>query len=278
MDRSDPAVQAVVSALKARLAGPGSGFVARTFVPFLLPAALPKSVAVVLASDRITGETAILELADVDRLSRLMRLFGGMADGLLLRGGPVAKERADGRRFAYRADKSGGFSPSAYVVIDNTLVMGTGIDALKQCTDGYRSADARDGPVSGLASRMAQSLGERDAMLYVDNSGGGMSRMVGAASEKYSFAAFPSIDAVSSISARIKLLPDTMTGSASFACSRPDMIESVLSDVKFLYGAVKRVARASGVNMSGEVSVDGSAVLFNFEIPGYIKLLEGDKE
>lgn len=278
LDRSDPAVQAIVSALKARLTGPGSGFSRRALVSLLLPAALPRTVTVVFAADGTAGEPAILIFADVGRLARIIGLFGGRVDGILLRGGPVAKDRLSGRRYAYIPGKSGGFSPSAYAMVDDTLVMGTNVEVLKDCLARSGGVEPPAVPAASLASRLAQSLGGRDVVLYVDNAGGGMSRLVAAASEKYAFAAFPTIDAVSSISARIELHPDAMSGSAAFECSKPEMIQGVESDVRFLYGAFKRVARASGANMTGDVSVSGGVVVFKFEIPDYIQMIEGDKE
>jgi hypothetical protein len=40
--------------------------------------------------------------------------------------------------------------------------------------------------------------------------------------------------------------------------------------VKFIYGALKRVARGSGMNVSGSVDARENAVIFDFELPDYL--------
>jgi hypothetical protein len=112
-----------------------------------------------------------------------------------------------------------------------------------------------------------------------------MTALIVEASEKFSFAAFPSIDAVSSIEGRVELHPEEIGGSAVFHCRRSGRLEEVKSDVKFLYGALRRIARAADLNMQGDVIIEGNSVRFEFRIPEYIGALfapttpeGGDKE
>ncbi len=271
LDRSDPGVQALVSALKAKLAGPGTGFARRTLVGMLLPAALPASVAVAFAEDPGAGEPTLLIFADMGRWGRVLRLFGGRLDGMLLKDGPVVKYSAAGRRVAYVAGKSGGLRPSAYAVAGGMLIMAGGIDALDACLEAGVQA-------SGLSADLRSALAGKAAVLRVDNAGGGMTRMVNAASEKYAFAAFPSMDAVTAISGEIRLLPRSAAGKLTFDCPAGARIPDVESDVRFISGAVKRVARAAGAGMEAEVSTAPAAVTFSFDISDYLKIVEGEKE
>ena len=107
-----------------------------------------------------------------------------------------------------------------------------------------------------LRALLVRSLGGRDAALYVDNTRGGMTALVERVSGNYSFAAFPSMQAVSSIEGRAAFGPDELEGSLVFRCRKAAGTGEVASDVKFLYGAMRRVANAAGMNMRGKVQTD----------------------
>ncbi len=276
VDLSDPAMAAAVSRVKDRLAGPANGL-KRSLVGFLLPMAVPRNVTVVLASDARARETEILILAGMGRIARLLRFWSDPLDKALFRGAPVKREWLNGRRFVSKpeggVEPRGGFTPSAHAVVGDTLVAGTSLYAVMQCADRYDSGWFPGQSETDLASFLARSSEEKDVILYVDNGGGGMSRLVQAASRKYSFAAFPSVDAVLSIQGRIKVLPEKISGSLRFVSAQPDRLEEIQGDVKFIYGALKRVARGSGMNMSGSVAARENAVIFDFELPDYMGIL-----
>jgi hypothetical protein len=276
IDKSDPAVAGIVDAFKKRLAGHGQGALRKLLINLALPAALPESVMVILASMPDAPQSEILVVARVGKLSRLLRLFGGTVNKALLRGGPVSTERVNGHRFSYRSDAKGGFSPSAYTLIDDTLVMGTGVAAVKECYENYRDGGLRDEESVGFVSLLEHALEQKDVVLYVGNFGDGMTRLVNEASDKYSFAAFPTMDSVAGITGTIRLFPGKISGSALFVTKWNGAMEGVHSDVKFLYGAFKRVAKASGIDMSGEVADSASDVLFEFELKDYLRALSGD--
>ncbi len=272
VDLSDPAVAAAVSRVKDRLAGRGNGL-KRSLVGFLLPAAVPRNVTVVLASDARAKETEILVLAGMGRIARLLRFWSDPLDKALFRGAPMKREWLNGRRFVSKPRD--GFAPSAHAVIGDTLVAGTSLYAVMQCADRYDSGWLPGGSETDLTALLDRSLEEKDAILYIDNGGGGMSRLVQEASRKYSFAAFPSIDAVLSIQGRIQIRPEKISGSLRFVSAQPDRLEEIQGDVKFIYGALKRVARGSGMNVSGSVAARENAVIFDFELPDYMGVLSG---
>jgi hypothetical protein len=192
------------------------------------------------------------------------------------------------RRFRAEAGSDPGEStkgPSPYAVVGNTVVIGNSLRAVKESFDSYRGGRSLDAAGLRLNGLLVQSLEGRDAVLHVDNGGGEMTALITEASEKYSFAAFPSIDAVSSIEGRVELRPEELGGSAVFRCGRPGRLEEVKSDVKFLYGALRRIARAADLDMQGDVVAEGNTVRFDFQIPEYMGALfapstpaEGDNE
>ncbi len=269
VDRSDPAVGEIVARTRERLGGPPHGVVRRALVNALLPAALPDSFTAVLSLDAKTGTPQVVLCAGMGRMARLLRLFSRPVDRALLRGGALARVRVNGHRFIVRRGNSAGLRPSAYTFVGTTLVAGTSLEAVRESYDDCRTGGPRAAGAD-LAARLSRSLQGRDIVLYVDNRDGGMTRLVAGVSEKVSFAAFPTIDAVSTIDATISLLPERMHGTAVFSLTAPAKPDGVLSDVKFLFGALKRMARASGMRMGGEVTTRGNEVVFNFEIKDYL--------
>ncbi len=90
----------------------------------------------------------------------------------------------------------------------------------------------------------------------VDNSEGKLSAIIKSYEDKYAFAAFPSIDHLTSIDGNFNLLDEEMDSSITFYCSSPDRLMDVRSDDKFIYGAIRRNLKASVINMKGQVQVE----------------------
>lgn len=271
VDPESPAFEAILAR-----ASRGHGPVKNALARVLLPAALPDSILVVLSADGATGRPETLVLVRMGKIARVLKLFGRPLDRALFEGKTAARVRSGGHRFRADAKTLAGersLRPSAYTIVGDTIVAGTSLDALKESYECSRGGRRFDETGRWLSALLVQSLAEKDAVLHVDNTGGKMTALIAEASEKYSFAAFPSIDAVSSIEGRASLRPETVEGAVVFRCGEPRRLEEVVSDVRFLYGATRRVANAAGMNMRGEVLARGSSVRFEFSMPGYTEAL-----
>ena len=271
LDRYDPAVKEIVAALKVRL-GDKSGFFKRQALKLLLPAALPPSVSVAVAADPASRAASLVVYADLGRLSKLLRLGGSSVAGGLLRGkGPIVRELADGQAIWSRAPGKGPVSFCAYAILGGTLVLSTSRASILDACALYAGKGAPDAQRDALGEALVQATSMRGAYLYADNRGGSLSRLVNDATAKYSFAAFPSIDAVSSISGYIDFLEEAASGKFVFASSSKDQSEAIRSDVQFIYGAAKRIARSAGIRMQGETETTYGDVTFSFSLPGYME-------
>ncbi len=278
LDRDDPAIKGIVTALKGKL-GAAGGFFKRQALNIILPAALPPSVSVAAASDTGSGEASLVVYADMGRLSKVLRLGGSSVAGRLLRGqGPVVRELADGRAVWSRSPGKGPVSFSAYTIIGGTLVLGTGRSAVIDVCALYAGKGAPDARRDAWGVALARATSMRGAYLYADNREGALSRIVNGATAKYSFAAFPSIDAVSAISGSITLLETAVSGKLDFASSSKNRAEAISSDVLFIYGAVKRVARSAGIRMQGEIETKDGGLSFSFSLPGYMEALSASEK
>jgi hypothetical protein len=270
LDQESPAIAGIVAK-----AGSGHGTVKGALYRFLLPRVMPESIVVALAADADTGNSNILVFMSMGKIVRVLKVFGAPLNRALFHKRPAVEWRRWHRFRAEAGTISGERSlrPSAYAVIGNTVVIGNDIRAVREAFDCYRGGRRLDAGGLYLNALLVQSLEGRDAVLHVDNAAGNMTALIQEASEKYSFAAFPSIDAVTSIEGRVELQPDVIGGSAVFSCGKQDRLEEVRSDVKFLYGALRRVARAVDLDMQGDVATEGNTVHFEFKIPEYIGAL-----
>lgn len=283
LDQESPALAEIITK-----AGAGHGPVKNALFSLLIPRVLPDSVVGVIAADPDTGDSEILVFVSMGKLARALKIFGHPLNKALFDQGRPVRERTRGHLFRAEAGSHSGensLRPSAYTIVGDTIVIGTSLRAVKESYSCYRGGRRTDAGGLYLNALLIQSLLERDAVLYVDNAGGKMTALIEEASEKYSFAAFPSIDAVSAIEGRAELRPETLDGSAVFYCRGPGRLEEVKSDVKFLYGALRRVARAADMDMQGDVLIEGNAVRFEFRIPDYTGAFfapstpeEGEKE
>ncbi|MCK4805451.1 MAG: hypothetical protein KAT88_12865, partial [Spirochaetes bacterium] len=79
-----------------------------------------------------------------------------------------------------------------------------------------------------------------------------------------------SIDSVSAVIGNIGFFADEVKGEITFFCSNYDRLMDVRSDVKFIYGAMRRMFRASGINLKGDVRVEGNNIKFNFHITDFM--------
>jgi hypothetical protein len=273
MHRSDPAIRKVVGLVKDRLSS-GAGFFRKAAVSAALPGALPSSIEVVAGRAGPSGGDCLLVYADLGRSSKLLRLAGPAAAKAILRGAEkISSERRYGRRILY-GTVSGIRSPfAAYAIVGGTLVIGTSKEAVEDCCARFAAEPEAGSKRASWGAALDQAAALRGAYLYADNRDGALSRVVEAASSRFSFAAFPSIASVASVNGSIQLLEDEIKGTVAFAASAGAKSEDIASDVQFIYGAVKRVARSAGLRLQGEVAADAGGVGFAFSLPGYTEAL-----
>lgn len=307
IDQDSPGMSEILAGAGKRVESSDSWFGKKAAAKLVISSALPRSIVVILAADGSVpsggsspkgaapekgeiaagesqeGESIVL-IAGMGKAVRLMKLSARPLGRALFEGTQAVKRRIDGRRFWVAGQGREESRFSAFTFVGNNLVIGSSLPVL---VDSYRSfaGGALPDTQRRLAALLFQALQQKDARLYADNGKGGLSDLFHTAEEKYAFAAFPSIDAVNTIEGSIRVLPDGMSGGAVFYCRGTEKLEDVKSDVKFIYGALRRKLRASDLDMKGEIAVEGKSVRFDFTIPGFAQALfartpseQGEKE
>ena len=112
-----------------------------------------------------------------------------------------------------------------------------------------------------------------EGYFFMDNGDNGLSTMIQVVEDKFTFAAFPSINAVEHIKGFIQLDPGELTGTVAFAVRDTTQIDVIASDVKFFYQALRRLFKPQGLRLKGEIEIKKDTVLFNFNIKDFLDKL-----
>jgi hypothetical protein len=277
LNQSNTGLSEIMAKAKDEVLNTEMGFAKKTLFKIAFPSVIPKSLVGVLSIAEDSDEPDLVFIVSMGKIVRLIKIFGGSFDTIVFQGAPSQKQRELRHNFKSLTPATEKRGPSAYTIVGNNIVIGTSLSSVK---DAYRShiewaiehpAKAKeDARRRYFAEMLRQASMQRDASLYVDNNDGALSKIFQTVEEKFAFAAFPSIDAVATIKGEVRILTEEVTGNITFYCSESERLRDVRSDVKFIYGALRRKLRASDIDMKGTVQIEGNTVEFDFQIPDFI--------
>ncbi len=286
LDSDSPGISDLKEQIKREAMGPETGVFKRILFRLMFSSALPKQVISVATMSDETGEPDFIFILRMGRIIRFIKAFSTVFDRVIFEDSPREKVKTESGIVYKRAlGNTEEMRPSAYTILGNSIIAATSASALESCI-GNSADEKRETPDRvDLGTLFLSSSIEEDAFFFADNNSGDLTDIFGAIQEKYAFAAFPTIDAVSMIVGYARLLPGQIQGTIMFYCSDSAQIRSVKSDVKFIYGAMRRKLKPSDVELKGDVLIEGKAVVFTFDVPNYTEALmkkftpeEGDAE
>jgi hypothetical protein len=248
----------------------------------VIPYIVPDRVTFIATLDDNSTDPGMIFVSSMGKMIKIIRLYSSPFDRIIFRGTSFERDNVKGHGFKNISPSRGKSvtddltNPAAYTFVGNNIVAGTSLPVIKSAYYSYRGAQPSDPVARGLVyTHMSEMLNpaknRADVSILVDNSKGKLSAIVKDFEEKFAFAAFPSIDYVTSISGNLNLLNEEMDSSFTFYCSSPDRLVDVRSDVKFIYGAIRRKLKASGINMKGQVQVEEDTVIFNFKVTDFME-------
>jgi len=286
LDSDSPGISNLKEHIKREAMGPEIGAFKRILFRLMFSSALPKQIIGVATMSDETGVPDFIFILRMGRIIRFLKTFGTAFDRVIFEDLPAEKGKTEsGIVYKRTLGKTEEMRPSAYSVIGNSIIAATSASALESCIDNFTDEKGESPDRVDLGTLFLSSALEEDAFFFADNNSEELTDIFGAIQEKYAFAAFPTIDSVSMIVGYARLLPGQIQGSVLFYCSDSAQISSVKSDVKFIYGAMRRKLKPSDVELKGDVMIEGKAVVFNFDVPNYTDALmkkftteEGDAE
>jgi hypothetical protein len=237
---------------------------------FRLASALgfPRSVDGWLVAEPGATLPAAVVALDLGRAVRLIKLVHRVALPRVLFGGRPRTERVGSYRL--RAPDSGvSDTPiSAYAFVGDHFLVATSRAALSSLFH------ALDTGATGTQADVVDAFrsSEAEVQAYLTNRTGKLTDTVRGVEERVAFAALPSADALGSIHVTADIAPAddgyALTSETTFNHTDASRAREVYSDARFLYGALRRVARSQEVDLRGEVVEDASSVTLVLEAVG----------
>jgi hypothetical protein len=238
----------------------------------------PRSVSGWLIAE--PGETlpAAIVALDLGRSVRLMKLGHRLVLPRALFGQRPRTERVGSYRL--RAPDSGvSDTPiAAYAFVGDHFLVSTSRAALSSLFH------VLDTGASAIQPDVADAFESSDAEVqaYLTNRTGKLTDSVRGMEERVAFAALPSADALASIhvTADIASVDDgyALTSATTFNHTDGSRAREVYSDARFLYGALRRVARSQEIDLRGEVVEDASSVTLMLDAAGLETLFSPPEE
>jgi hypothetical protein len=233
---------------------------------------LPERIIVIAATGK-EAKPELLMIAKMGGILRFAKMFSSKVDYAFFAGQDFEEERTQGYRIKYTDAVSGRMGLRAYMIIGNTLVAGSSYTVLNEALTSHRHVDNKDEGFQHLTSLLIHGSEQYTFVLFSDNGARDLSKIVGSIEQKYAFAPFLSIDAVEMVYGNIFLAEDELAGQVTFLSNDITRLREVKSDVRYIYGAMRRILKPLKITLEGDVRTNGSRVLFDFRIPDHTNAL-----
>ena len=219
------------------------------------------------ADDPLPSFAAMVKDGDIVKLLRLASVVPGPR---VLKSGEWGGERIGGTNIKAFANADSWRDIGAFAFVGDSIVVGDRATSVASVPNSLR-----DEPESPLAERIRRYVRELDShlVIVIDNSSDAFTRLVRYAESEVVFAAIPSADAIPWIYGTLTIDGPDATGEVVFECSDLDRIDDVFSDIRFIYGTVRRMLHSSDVVMRGKVQKSASNVVFRYTITDIVKLI-----
>jgi len=270
LDSESTGISDLKKQIKQEALGPDTGVFKKAVFRLMFSSVIPRQIIGIGTMADETGEPEFIFIVRMGRIIRFVKAFSGVFDRIIFNGLPCEEVKYE-HRLSYKkllAEKKE-IGPSAYTILGNSIIAATSVQALESCIEDFTGEKKATPAWGDLGALFLKSSVEEDAFFFADNNSEDLTDIFSAIQEKYAFAAFPTIDAVSMILGYTRLLPGQLSGTIVFYCSDNTHLDGVKSDVKFIYGALRRKLKPSDIELKGDILIEGKTVVFTFEVPDY---------
>ena len=234
---------------------------------------LPDQIIAVAAQGEDTAKPEILLIVRTGCIIRIAKLFHSQVARAFFSGKEYKEEKVQGDRVTYIETGDGRLGVRAYAIVGNMLIAGSSYTMLENALASDSEKGAGETQTPNLTPMLLQGSDRYTLFIFADNGARNLSRLEAFIEERYAFALFPTMDAVEMIYGQMNLTPGEVLGSVAFLCNDAARLREVYSDVKYIYGAMRRVLRPSNIDMEAEIQIVESSVQFDFRVPGYIEAM-----
>jgi hypothetical protein len=233
---------------------------------------LPERI-IVIAATGTEAKPESLVIVKMTGFVRLVKVFPRQVDRVFFEGKNIQEEMIRGHRVKYIEAMNGRVGLGAYTIIGKTLVVGSSYSVLHGALTSYPQTNHTHRDSQHLTPLFLRGTELHSFVMFVDNGAQELSKVVSYIEQKYAFAPFPNIDAVEMVYGNIFLAADEVSGHITFISNDIDRLREVHSDVKYIYGVMRRIFRPLNITLEGEIQTEGSHVQFEFRVPDYINVM-----
>ena len=249
-----------------------SGRLKRFIIKRALSSFLPERIVAIAVAGSEAKPEALL-IVRMGSVIRLAKLIPGQIDRAFFERQDFKEEKIRGHHVKYAETAHNRMGLSAYTIIGKSLVAGSSSAVLQDALTGYPSRDTDETRPQHLTPLFLRGSDQQTLFMFADNGARDLSKIVSYIEEKYAFAPFPSMDAVEMVYGNISISEEQVSVQITFLSNDAGRLREVRSDVKYIYGAMRRKLKPSNIELEGDVQTQGSRVQFEFRVPDHINAL-----
>jgi len=268
----NPGFVELLARVKEKLLHSPASFGRKLFIRYAFPSVLPKRVVGIATAGEKTDLILIIEMG---KKARLLQFFPALLDRYIFAGMPYSANWVEGYRVKITPRPVRRGMVSAYSLLGGSLVIASRPALLE---DSFRKLKGDQQPPfpgwEDIVGVYIQNLKGHDLSFFVDNSGGDFTRWTQSLEERFSYALLPSANSISMLVGYFNLSEKDMgNGLLVFRCPDVEATKAVQSDLRFFYGAMRRVLIPRGMKIVGTIKPSKNIVKFAFQIENIQKII-----
>ena len=275
IDTESESTELAIELARDRFLDDDSGFFKRAGFSIALSLALPRSVTVWVVPGEHMSEPRYLAVVSLDRGGRIIRLLGRGVIKSQLIDSPRRTTRIAGTRVTYSTDVRDGMSPRAFAFTSDSLLVASDFAIIRDVL----APDVASAATQEYAAEIRELAPQSGELVVVaSNRSAELTGLMDTVMTDYGFALMTSADALVSMEISGELTEGNIVGHGELIYSDPGRLGDGRSDVRFVYGALRRLLRPKGLDMDADIAVGSDRVTVDFAVPGVAEYLRTGRE
>lgn len=255
IDTSPPTgtVRLAESIARTRFLDPDGSRLRRFAFDFVVTRGMPERVVVWLLPGTGSDEIGFVGVVDLPRMGRLARPIHRMVlPGALFSGGASQKRIAGHSVISAKEYEEATTAVRAYSFHRDSLLVSSSPSILANYLASLSAAAVLDTVIADSVAAAAVAS-RADVLAVFANETGRLTEFVRDIEDRVAFAAIPSIDTIPLITAEMTIEDTVASSILSFVYEDRSRAQEVYSDVRFLYGTLRRMAKSQELDLRGNI-------------------------
>ncbi|MBN2441904.1 MAG: hypothetical protein JXJ04_11170 [Spirochaetales bacterium] len=241
----------------------------------------PKKVSGIISLNSGSNKPGLTGIVSFGNEIKILAVLRGYIDKALFINGQTVQKKELGHPYRIRKQTEGEDKESgqqekpvnAYTIIGKNLCISTDVTEITGSITSYKKGYSSSHTLTSMADIIIKDNKDQDGYLFLDNSRNSLSAMIKIIEDKFTFAAFPSINSVENIRGDFFLFPDKLTGIVRFTSRDINELEVIQGDVKFFYQALRRLVKPYNMELKAVIEIDSNSVVLDFNIKDFVDII-----